>query len=323
MEAWKQQRGVAEYHQVQGMWIREDGSFHQHVRGQHFTEWESFSSTLGALRSNFAQLEEIKGQSAGWQVNKGGLKVMSARIKLHWGDFWGEAGGGQGTEKRRARKDNQRKAPLGVIRQRWYSPSLGWQRVAELRHTHTHHHDQRQTTAESRHKWEEKARREGASPGLHTNVGANVREFGGEWVCVCEGEIHSSVERNTRALALSLQSLATVTCKGYVQTPPSLSPSLFFSFVLQIPLSYPYLIPQFPGYPHLPIPLIKTRLPHSRRPHTWGNIYLKYCSWPPKYCWWAIQPVYCPFWVWFGIGDLSPSHIFFMVSSHSDSLSPG
>lgn len=39
--------------------------------------------TVGALLSNFAQLEEIKGQSAGWQVNKGGLKVMSARIKLH------------------------------------------------------------------------------------------------------------------------------------------------------------------------------------------------------------------------------------------------
>lgn len=43
----------------------------------------SAPTTLRALLSNFAQLEEIKGQSAGWQVNKGGLKVMSARIKLH------------------------------------------------------------------------------------------------------------------------------------------------------------------------------------------------------------------------------------------------
>lgn len=158
------------------------------------------------------------------------------------------------------------------------------------------------------------ARREGASPDLRTNVGANVREFGGEWVCVCvRGE--DPLQRRTRhgsSVSLPLQSLATVTCKGYVQTPPSLSPSLLFSFVLQIPLSYPYLIPQFPGYPHLPIPLIKTRLTHSRRPHTWGNIYLKYCSWPPKHCWWAIQPIYCLFcfWALFGIGGLSPTHIF-------------
>lgn len=63
-----------------------------------------------------------------------------------------ERGGGQGTGKRRARNDTiKEKALLGMIRQRWYSPSLGWQRVAELRHTHTQHHDH-QTTAESRHK---------------------------------------------------------------------------------------------------------------------------------------------------------------------------